>query len=316
MEIFLNDLSFHGQYQSSRDFEQALSRLMAMREAARRHSRSIKIHQRMDDRVTANGLTFRQVVSQLQPDRRRQILSWKTREGPIWDAPPRHTGDDYFRCGDEIVTESAVAEAAWCRARGEDACLVSTTPSNWEGSPITVQWERDQPFEPVEIELDNFSQAGLFEAHLATTAGPIVSWDDLEQRLRNFCTHIRFTGNCFQAIHNLPFGSGPAREIFQRIRVLEQLARNTTPDGRTEDGKRVYQDHFVGEKAWFTDSSDREYAVFKREMTFHHPDTGISLFCPWHGKVKSPQIRIHFAWPEKQEEPFIIAYIGPKLTKT
>ncbi|MFM2045032.1 MAG: hypothetical protein RLY86_3608 [Pseudomonadota bacterium] len=312
MEIFLNDLSFHGQFQSIRDFEQAFGRIMKMREVAKRHSRSIKIHHRMDDRVTAGGLTFQQVVAQLTADRRRQILTWKTKEGPIWDAPPRHTGDDYFQCGDDIVTESAVAEAAWCLAQGEEACLVSAVPSNWEMSPITVRWERDQP---AEFELDNFSDMVPFDAHLAATAGPVVSWDDLERRVRAFCTVLRFTDDCFRAIRSLPFGPGPAREIMQRIKVLEQLAHSTTPDGRTPEGERIYQDHFVGEKAWFTDSSAREYAAFRSEMTFRHPDTGKNLFCPWHGKVKSPQIRIHFAWPDAHEECFIVAYVGRKITK-
>ena len=39
------------------------------------------------------------------------------------------------------------------------------------------------------------------------------------------------------------------------------------------------------------------------------------LFCPWHGKVKSPQYRIHFSWPTTATTPIYIVYVGPKLTK-
>jgi hypothetical protein len=50
-------------------------------------------------------------------------------------------------------------------------------------------------------------------------------------------------------------------------------------------------------------------------MTFRHPDTGAKMFCPWHGKVKTPQIRIHFAWADRCGDPLIVAYIGMKITK-
>jgi hypothetical protein len=39
------------------------------------------------------------------------------------------------------------------------------------------------------------------------------------------------------------------------------------------------------------------------------------IFCTWHGKVKTPQYRIHFSWPISAVAPLYVVYIGPKITK-
>lgn len=87
-------------------------------------------------------------------------------------------------------------------------------------------------------------------------------------------------------------------------------------DGLNAEGLEIQQNHFVGDKAWFTDSSDGEKREFKNELTFPHPERpGETLFCTWHGKVKTPQMRVHFAYPLKRNEPLYVVYIGPKITK-
>lgn len=78
----------------------------------------------------------------------------------------------------------------------------------------------------------------------------------------------------------------------------------------------LFQDHFVGEKAWFTDSSDAEKREFRTEMTFPHPTVPQErIFCPWHGKVKIQQMRVHFSYPIKRSEPLYVVYIGPKISR-
>jgi hypothetical protein len=78
----------------------------------------------------------------------------------------------------------------------------------------------------------------------------------------------------------------------------------------------LYAAHFVGEKAWLTDSSDAEKRQFRSELTFPNPEkSGQHLFCSWHGKVKTPQLRIHFSWPIAANTPLYIVYVGPKITK-
>lgn len=78
----------------------------------------------------------------------------------------------------------------------------------------------------------------------------------------------------------------------------------------------MFQLHFTGDKAWFSDSSSTEKSDFRKELTFRHPmNAGEYLFCTWHGKVKTPQLRIHFSWPIRASDPLYVVYIGPKITK-
>ena len=75
-------------------------------------------------------------------------------------------------------------------------------------------------------------------------------------------------------------------------------------------------DHFHGEKSWFSDSSDSEKRKFKQDLTFPHPERAQeNLFCTWHGKVKTPQYRVHFSW-SFGTDPVYVTYVGPKITKT
>ena len=78
----------------------------------------------------------------------------------------------------------------------------------------------------------------------------------------------------------------------------------------------VEQYFFRRGKALFSDSSDSEKndANFRTAMTFKDPE-GRELICFWHGKIKTPQYRIHFSYPLKKGAPLYIAYIGEKLTK-
>jgi hypothetical protein len=73
----------------------------------------------------------------------------------------------------------------------------------------------------------------------------------------------------------------------------------------------------VGANARITDESKTNKSDFKEELKFVHPKTGEKIFCPYHGKIKTPQYRIHFQWPlpEKAQQLFI-GYFGPKITKS
>ena len=102
-----------------------------------------------------------------------------------------------------------------------------------------------------------------------------------------------------------------------RLLVLQKM-RNCFDDRgeRTSEGHRLYQKHFTGAKAWFSDSSTSEKNDFEEEPTFRNPSArGDLLFCTWHSKVKWPQLRIHFSWPVRAAEPLYVVYVGPKITK-
>jgi hypothetical protein len=89
-------------------------------------------------------------------------------------------------------------------------------------------------------------------------------------------------------------------------------------DGKA--GKRsqeLYQQFFTGERARFSDESERNKRAFRTQMSFVDPeDVTREIFCPWHGKIQTPQFRIHFEWPVPIDQQRLkVLYIGPKITK-
>jgi len=112
-----------------------------------------------------------------------------------------------------------------------------------------------------------------------------------------------------------PFVSGACTRIVVLLKVLDEYAQCFDKAGkRTNKGDEIHDIYFKGDKACFSDSSSDEKVKFKNELSFTLPN-GSKELCPLHGKVKTPQLRIHFAWPEQKGANINIVYIGPKITK-
>ena len=128
---------------------------------------------------------------------------------------------------------------------------------------------------------------------------------------------LTFAQSTFEPILAYPFGKAVAQRILERLSVLNELRNCFDAQGnRTNDGHVLYQKHFTGERAWFSDSSETEKSEFRQELTFRHPlNTGEHLFCTWHGKVRTGVYRIHFSWPVTADTPLCVVYVGPKITK-
>ncbi len=132
-----------------------------------------------------------------------------------------------------------------------------------------------------------------------------------------------FAADAFAYLEGCPFVSGAAYRLLFILDTLHRFKSCFDSDGRrTAEGHEIYRDFFAGKKgeggrgAVFSDSSDSEKSKFKQEMTFGHPEkTGKTLFCPWHGKVQTPQLRVHFSWPVRADEALYVVYVGPKITK-
>jgi hypothetical protein len=166
------------------------------------------------------------------------------------------------------------------------------------------------------VEVPNYWEPEAVEACLATAPPALASWAALEELSISRFVHLRFSENAFGPLRGQPFKQGVAERILVLLDVLQRLKQCFDEHGsRTMDGHVLYQQHFTGDKCWFSDSSDAEKEDFKSDLSFPHPDApGETLFCTWHGKVKSPQYRIHFSWPVTAAAPVYVVYIGPKIT--
>ena len=316
MELLANDLSIHGQFHDLPSFRAALARLMTMRASARRFGREVYCQRGFVAVEAQPGVPLQQTLGRLGESERRAVMQWLTRRGPFWDDLRQHGAGDWFECRGGIVTDTAVAEAAYRTLHGVTAGLVSVTPSDWGYSPVEITW-REPPDSPEDrsVAIENWREAGELERSLQAAAPPVTSWADLHGVTASRVSSLTFAGNCFQPLAGIPFARSAADRMLVLFGILDQFAHAFDADGgRTAEGQRLYRNYFAGANALFSDSSDTEKRDFRNELTFRHPNVpGEHLFCPWHGKAA--EFRVHFSWPVRYGAPVYVVYVGPKITK-
>ena len=318
MHLLVNDLSLHGQFREKAAFRDALTRLMTMRNVAQRLGCEVCCHRALLNAKPMTGMTMQQALGQLTSNEQRAILGWLTRHGPFWDDLRQHAADEYLECRGEIVTDSAVGEAAFRTFHGVDCGLVSLAPSDWDYSPVEVIWRREvEGLQNQRTNVDNWRDVVTLEEKLRIAAPPIESWDDLRKASTGRFIGLTFAADCFEPLRGLPFADSAADRVIVLLDILDRLAREFDANGvRTTEGQRIYQDSFTGKKALFSDSSDTEKHDFRKELSFPHPnDPGNYLFCSWHGKESHMMLRLHFSWPIESGKPVYVVYVGPKITK-
>ena len=319
MELLANERSIHEQFHDILSFRDAFARLMSMRATARRFDREVYCHTGFLIVHPLSGMPIQQAIGRL-PDRNesRAAMIWLTRAGPFWDDMREHGVDDWLECRGDIVTGSAVGEAAFRTLHGVECGLVSVTPSDWNSTPVEVVWRWEaEKLEDRCAKVDNWWDAGALEDRLREVTPPPTSWNELRQASANRFKNLTFAADCFEPLDGVPFAGSSAMRLHMLLDVLNRLADAFDAAGkRTPDGHQIYQEHFTGDNALFSDSSDTEKRNFREEMTFPHPDSpGKSLSCTWHGKVRRLNLRLHYSWSGRAGEPVYVVYAGPKITK-
>ena len=319
MELLANDQSLHEQFHSVAAFREAFSRVMGMRNAARVFGRELHCQRALLIMNPIARMSMQQAIMAFPiENERRAAMVWLSRAGPFWDDARQHTAGDWLESGDEVVTDTAIGEAAFRMVHGVGCGLVSFFPSSWNFTPIEVWWRReDAELGDRSVALENWWEVTALREALRSSLPSIASWDGLREASRKRFGALTFADGCFEPLRGVPFSKSAADRFVVLLGVLDQLARAFDERGeRNAEGHRISQDHFTGECALFSDSSSSEKRKFRRELTFTHPeDATRSLFCPWHGKVSHLTLRLHFSWPVEAEKPVYIVYAGPKITK-
>ncbi|MEQ9641456.1 MAG: hypothetical protein RIM84_15645 [Alphaproteobacteria bacterium] len=317
MDLLVNELSLHGQFNDLAAFRVSIRRVMLIRGVARRHMRGLFCHRGLVNGQVTQHERMSAAVHALPDNERRVVMVWLSQGGgPFWDDDRQHDGGDWYECDGEIVTDTAVGEAAHCVLRGIDRGLVSLEPSNFVYDPVKAERVFDDE-NRVTVDVRNYWESEALEASFAGAPPALASWRALRKHSAARFEHLRFVESAFDPLRSQPFKQGVAERILARLEVLNRLKQCFDADGsRTAEGHALYQQHFTGDKAWFSDESDANKADFESDLTFGNPDVpGENLFCSWHGKVKSPQYRIHFTWPVTAMSPLYVVYVGPKITK-
>jgi hypothetical protein len=315
MEFLLNDLCFHGQF-DEKSFVKAIDQLMTCKNLIREFGQNLYCHRNITQVKVTNTIYMYQAVNFLNREKRNAFMSWMTKQGPFWNDEQRHSSDDYMQCNDLCVTDSAIGEVAFRVFCGDDHRLLSIQPSKWIDSTLAVFWYIDD-INNRTIDIFNHNASENLLVLLSQTAKQPTSWQDLSATCRSRFSRIIFSDDSFQPLKGYPFSPSAAKSIIEKLAVLEKMICCVNERGdRTNEGHQLYQQHFTGDKSWFSDSSHTEKNEFKSELTFKHPMlAGETLFCSWHAKIKTPQIRIHFSWPISFNSSLYVVYIGPKITK-
>ena len=321
MELLANDRSVHEQFHNLEEFGDALSQLMAMRNIAKQFRHEVQCHGAFLNTRPIPNVPIQQAIGNLEINDKRAAMAWLNQVGPFWDKEQRHSLNDWLECNGEIVTETAVGEAAFRKLSGVNCGLISIYPSdNWNTTPINVTWNREaEDLINKSTEIDNWWDPREFESGLQSVESPIDSWKNLCDVSKRRFTNLTFTKECFYPLKPVPFSTGSAKGFITLFDVLDKYAQAFDEKGDlTQEGHEINDLYFVGRKARFSDSSEAEIRKFRQELTFGHPENSAnSIFCPWHGKVhySTLPLRFHFSWPIRPEEPVYIVYAGPKITK-
>lgn len=313
MDLLFNDLSIHGQFHDVAAFRTAIDRVMAIRKLARRYGRNLQCHRDVACASVTCDSSIQRAIRSWSKDERNALMQWLAQSGPFWEDFRLHGGDDLLECcGGEVVTDKAVGEAAYRLFHNVECGLVSMDPSRWRYSPVPVELREHESTRRTNV--PNYWDTESLVAALDATQ-TLASWRDLETAARSRCPDLTFSPSCFKPLRGHVFNTSAAHTLLSRLTILHDLKNSFNEFGqRTSEGNETYQKYFTG--AWFSDSSNSEKAKYRQDLTFPHPaKAGESLFCPWHGKVKIFQLRIHFSWPVRVDRPLYVVYVGPKITK-
>ena len=322
MELLFNDLSLSGQYHDSATFNQALVRIIKMREVAVEHGYDIHCSMNILMAHPVNDKPIMKTINEAQGHQRndlRSVMIWFS-NGPHWDSPgSRQCGQhDRIEYNGEDMTESVLAEAAVRKYQKQDCGLVSMEHPDWNNPLIEVIWRNQGGRGNDEsIKIDNWWERAALEPVLREIEPPVRSWEDMKKRAESRFGSLKFSSDCIDQLPQGGFSPGLADEVLRRLGVLNDLLNERDEQGKlTAKGREIYQKHFQGKHAWFSDSSKREKQKYRDKLEFKDED-GNSVFCPWHGKTSLPDdpLRFHFEWPVEGQSKVLVPYIGPKLTK-
>lgn len=321
MQWHFNDLSLDGQFTSPLEFRGTIEPLLKLRYTNALFRERFYCTHLLSSRPVTQTHDFSSAIRSLHDQQfTNLVLGWVTKYGPFWDDERTLNDEDYFECMGIDVTEQGLGEAARKLINNSPSSIFSLigTKHGFDFSPVIVQHGLTENVLG-KIQIHNYwTIKGLTES-IDSTQKDVTTWEEVVDAIGAKYRGLVFSQDIRDVLTPYPFSKLVSSRIFELLDVLESIVNGTQEDGSmSADAKNLYGMHFFGDKAWFSDESDTNKNDYEKDLTFSDPlNSGNKIMCSWHGKIKTPQYRVHFEWPRPQGQRQIkVLYIGPKLTRT
>ena len=152
MDVFVNELSLYGQFESSDAFLNSLKEVMNCRQVVETQAHVIYCLRGISQRPAVSDLTFQHII-QRSADRNliRIVTSWLDKHGPFWDDERIHSPNEWFEYESNVVTDHTLGEVTYRIMQNKEATTLSFQPSKFMHSPLTVVWKRNEELKEVDV---------------------------------------------------------------------------------------------------------------------------------------------------------------------
>jgi hypothetical protein len=245
------------------------------------------------------------------------------KSGPFWDDERQSNEDDYFEYQGHDVTNQGLGEVSRRVLVGTDANAFSFTGSalGFTRTPLCIQHGlAEAPIEMIDVE--NYWQLDQLQKSLELLM-PLNCWQDVQSKIKQQFADLIISDDVMNEMLATPFTKTVMERIFILLGILNQLVVESDASGKlSSKGEEILANYFAGtcgtKTPVFKPETPSNKRSFKEALTFPDPtEKSKTIFCHWHGKIQTPQTRIHFEWPRPNGQQGIkVVYIGPKITKT
>lgn len=260
------------------------------------------------------------VAGHASREERGIILAWMTKNGPFLEDDRYEEEHDYFEFEGSDVTDQGLGEAARRIGASQLATVFSFIGGaiNFERTPLSVQHGlAESPIKFLAVP-NVWDSQSLLEGAQGSLPDP-TSWETMVEYANLTFDRVLVSDAILTQLSGTTFYPAVSRRVIELLRILQNYMEGRRQDGTAgQRSNEIHQQFFTGERARFTDESSNNKNEFRHEMTFKDPeDQSRTIFCPWHGKIQTPQFRIHFEWPVPPNQTRLkVMYVGPKITKT
>ncbi len=312
MEFFFNELSIHDQFHSKEDFKAAIKQFREYRETIKNAGFIMYIHRGILERPVLGNNFRKEIQACFDQQQVRTLMNWFNKAGSFLPDESYADVTDRFIChhpvnlggGSTDITDSAMAECAFRCIVDEEASSISLKQSEFAWSPIQVSLEGSD----TGTTFENFYSPPSLTNRVVRLRPAVSSWDMLLNRIDQL-SGVTVEPYVLKRLRVNAFAQNVAEGLYVCAEALSEMATASSLDQFNE----LFTKYATGRKARFSDSSTSEKDDFEGALSFEVD--GEQRICPYHGKVKIQQYRIHLVDRPSYGNSIRIVYIGPKLTK-